>query len=75
MEFLHGLINDINGFIWTYIIIWALIGLGVYFTLRTGLVQLRMLPESIRRGRDSSSPSVSMWILGSSAPPPHSRSF
>ena len=48
MEFLHGLINDINGFIWTYVIIWALIGLGVIFTLRTGFVQLRMLPEMVR---------------------------
>lgn len=48
MEFLHGLINDINGFIWTYIIIWALIGLGVFFTLKTRFVQLRMLPEMIK---------------------------
>ncbi|MBQ1509688.1 MAG: alanine:cation symporter family protein [Selenomonadaceae bacterium] len=48
MEFLHGIINDINGFIWTYVIIWALIGLGIFFTLRTGFVQLRLLGEMVK---------------------------
>ena len=48
MEFLHELINDVNGVIWTYVIIWALIGLGIFFTVKTGLVQLRMLPEMMR---------------------------
>lgn len=35
MEALHGVINDINSFLWTYVIIIALIGLGIIFTLRT----------------------------------------
>ena len=48
MEFLHELINDVNGVIWTYIIIWALLGLGVFFTVKTGFVQLKMFPEMIR---------------------------
>lgn len=48
MEFLHGLINNINGFIWTYIIIWALIGIGVFFTIKTFFVQLKMLPEMFK---------------------------
>ena len=48
METLHELINNISGFFWTYIIIWALIGLGVFFTLRTKLVQLKMLPEMFK---------------------------
>jgi len=48
MEILHSAINSINGFIWTYIIIWALIGLGLYFTFCTGFVQLKMLPEMFR---------------------------
>ncbi|MBR3622073.1 MAG: alanine:cation symporter family protein [Selenomonadaceae bacterium] len=64
MEGLHNFINDINGFIWTYIIIWALIGLGVFFTLRTKLVQLKMLPEMLRlttekSGRTSNGKEVS----------------
>ena len=48
MEFFHGIINDINNFIWTYIIIAALIGLGIYFTLRTKFVQVRLLSEMIK---------------------------
>lgn len=48
MEFLHGVINDINNFLWTYIIIIALIGLGIYFTLRTKFVQIRLLREMAR---------------------------
>lgn len=48
MEFIHGLINNINGFIWTYIIIWGLIGLGVYFSIKTHFVQLKMLPEMFK---------------------------
>ena len=45
METLHGIINEINNFLWTYIIIIALIGSGIVFTLRTKFVQLRMLKE------------------------------
>ena len=35
METLHGIINEINSFLWTYVIIVALIGSGIVFTLRT----------------------------------------
>ena len=38
MEALHGVINDINSFLWTYVIIIALIGSGVVYTLRTKFV-------------------------------------
>ena len=48
METLHGIINEINSFLWTYVIIIALIGSGVVFTLRTKFVQLRMLKEMFR---------------------------
>ena len=48
MEVLHGIINDINNFIWTYIIIIALIGLGIYFTIRTKFVQIRLLSEMFK---------------------------
>ena len=48
MEALHGVINDINSFLWTYIIIIALIGSGIVYTLRTGFVQLRLLKEMVK---------------------------
>ena len=48
METLHSVINDINNFLWTYVIIIALIGSGIVFTFRTKFVQLRMLKEMLR---------------------------
>lgn len=48
METLHSVINDVNNFLWTYIIIIALIGSGIVFTLRTKFVQVRMLKEMFR---------------------------
>ena len=48
MDFLHGIINAINDFIWTYIIIAALIGSGIVYTIRTKFVQLRLLREMFR---------------------------
>ena len=48
MEALHGVINDINSFLWTYIIIIALIGSGVVYTFRTKFVQVRLLGEMIK---------------------------
>ena len=48
METLHGIINEINSFVWTYIIIIALIGSGIIFTLRTKFVQLRLLKEMFK---------------------------
>lgn len=48
MEALHGVINDINSILWTYVIIIALIGSGLVYTVRTKFVQVRMLGEMIR---------------------------
>lgn len=48
MEALHGVVNDINSFLWTYIIIIALIGSGIVYTLRTKFVQVRMLGEMFK---------------------------
>ncbi len=48
MEALHGVINDINNVLWTYVIIIALIGSGVVYTLRTKFVQVRLLGEMFR---------------------------
>ena len=59
MEFFHGIINDINNFIWIYIIIAALIGLGIYFTLRIKFVQIRLLSEMIKLITSSASDKTS----------------
>ena len=48
MDFLNSLVGSINDFLWTYIIIVVLVGSGLWFTLSTGLVQLRALPEMVR---------------------------
>ena len=48
MEALHGVINDINNVLWTYVIIIALIGSGVIYTLRTKFVQLRLIGEMVK---------------------------
>lgn len=48
MEALHGIVNSVNDVLWTYIIIAALLGSGVIYTLRTKFVQLRMLGEMLR---------------------------
>ena len=43
-----NLIDTISGYMYSYILIILLLAVGLYFTLRSGLVQLRLLPESIR---------------------------
>ena len=41
-------INTLNDWLYTYILIILLIAAGVYFTFRTRFVQFRMFAESIR---------------------------
>lgn len=48
MDALHEIINTINNFLWTYVIIIALIASGVVFTIRTKFVQVRMLKEMFK---------------------------
>lgn len=57
MEILDTIINIINTFLWDYILIFVLITVGLYFTIRTKFIQvrlfgemLRLLPESIKAG-------------------------
>ncbi len=45
---IHAAILDVNDALWGYCVIYCLIGAGLYFTLRTLLVQLRLLPEMLR---------------------------
>ena len=48
MDILNAAVDAVNNFLWTYIIIVVLVGSGLLFTLLTGVVQLRALPEMVR---------------------------
>lgn len=52
MEVLKQTLIDItdsfNGVMYSYVLFWALIIVGIYFTIRTKFVQLRLFPEGIR---------------------------
>ncbi|HIS29399.1 MAG TPA: alanine:cation symporter family protein [Candidatus Avamphibacillus intestinigallinarum] len=48
MAFLDWLVGPFNDFIWTYILIGVLLILGVYFTVRTKFVQVRLFGEMFR---------------------------
>jgi alanine or glycine:cation symporter, AGCS family len=39
MEFIESIVSHLNDFLWSYVLIIVLIGLGLYFTIRTGFVQ------------------------------------
>ena len=47
MDWLNQLVTVVNDFLWTNIVIIMLVGIGLWFTLRTGFVQIRRLPEMI----------------------------
>lgn len=47
-EAFSALIGTISNVMYSYLLIIMLLSAGVYFSLRTGLVQLRMLPEAVR---------------------------
>ena len=48
MILLNSVVDSINTVLWSYVLIVILIGCGIYFTLSTRFVQLRMLPEMIK---------------------------
>lgn len=48
MSFINQFIADLNEFLYSYILIILLVAAGIYFTIRTKCVQIRLLPESIR---------------------------
>ncbi|WP_418765248.1 alanine/glycine:cation symporter family protein [Mailhella sp.] len=48
MEFLESIVTAANDVLWSYVLVVMLIALGLWFSLRTGFVQLRMVREMIR---------------------------
>lgn len=55
MEILLKLIDSVNTFLWSYILVAALIVLGVYFTFKTKFVQFRYFKEMFRLLGDGNS--------------------
>ncbi len=45
---MDAFLTAVSNALYTYILIALLVGTGLYFTIRTGFVQLRMLLESFR---------------------------
>lgn len=50
---MDALIDLLNTFFWSYVLIYGLLAVGVFFTLRLGLIQFRHFPEFFRLGRGS----------------------
>lgn len=50
---MNGLITSVNDVVWGYVLIFALVGCGVWFTIRTRFVQFRMVGEMLRLLTDS----------------------
>ncbi|HLR65215.1 MAG TPA: alanine/glycine:cation symporter family protein [Pseudogracilibacillus sp.] len=48
MQLLEWLVGPLNEFLWTYILIALLLVLGIYFTVRTKFVQVRLFREMFR---------------------------
>ena len=48
MEAFGSLVASISNYMYSYILIIMLLAVGLYFTFRGKLVQLRLLPESVR---------------------------
>ena len=49
---LEKIVENVNNALYTYILIIMLIGCGLYFTLRTGFVQLRLFKQQIKSVSD-----------------------
>lgn len=47
-EVLLSIIGSINGLLWGQVLVYLLVGVGVYFTLRLGFIQIRQLGHSIK---------------------------
>ncbi|MCO1338512.1 sodium:alanine symporter family protein [Kocuria polaris] len=47
-EFLEGLLSDAGGWLWSWILLPVVAFVGLYFTIRSGAVQLRMIPNMIK---------------------------
>lgn len=49
MEQFTELVSKASGFLWDYILLFLLVGTGLFFTLRLGFIQIRRFGEGLRR--------------------------
>lgn len=49
MDFFNAILGSINDFMYGYILVGLLVVVGIYFTVRTGFVQFRLLPDGIKQ--------------------------
>ena len=66
METLHSLINAGNDLLWGQVLIYVLLGTGLFFTLRMGFMQIRLLPRGWQemlggRGHEKGSNDISSF--------------
>ncbi|MEJ6527581.1 alanine/glycine:cation symporter family protein [Exiguobacterium sp. USCH10] len=47
-KFVENLVSQANDLLWSQVLIVVLVALGIYFTIRMGFVQFRMIPEMFR---------------------------
>lgn len=70
-EIFSNLISSISDIMYSYLLIILLLAVGLYFTIRTKFVQLRMLKESVRlimeKGNDKNSVSSFQALMVSTA--------
>ena len=48
MEFIENIVAQINNLVYSYVMLYVLIGVGLFFTFKTKFVQFRLLPEMFR---------------------------
>ena len=61
---LNELITTVNDAVWGYVLIFALVGCGLWFTIRTRFVQFRMVGEMFRLLADSAFEAVEETVQG-----------
>lgn len=71
MELFTSLLGDINTFLYSKFLIVLLIVTGLYFTIRTGFIQIRMVPEGIRvireKGKEGSLSSFQALMIATAS--------
>ena len=48
MDFINSILGSLNDFMYTYVLIILLVGIGLYYTIRTRFVQFRLLPDGLK---------------------------
>lgn len=66
---INNLITNVNDIIWSYVLIFALVGCGIWFTFKTRFVQFRMVGEMLRLLTDSAVNTVEEQVKEQMATP------